>query len=213
MTMAAFDLAFDYRSPVIVLTDGYVAQMTGKVRLPAHAIRPGLPEWAVSGDAGHRGNVISSIYLSESELEDQNRRLLDKYARIGRAEQRADLFCADDADVLLVACNTPARMCKGAVSGLRAHGIKAGLFRPLTLWPFPIVASAPLLARARRVIVVEASAGQLEDELRLSMSRAGLTTVAPIERVNRYGGVIPSQEEIVEAVMNGESASVRGVCA
>jgi 2-oxoglutarate ferredoxin oxidoreductase subunit alpha/2-oxoisovalerate ferredoxin oxidoreductase alpha subunit len=198
LTLLAFDLSFAYRNPVIVAADGHVAQMTGRVRLPAFAVRPGLPAWAVSGDAAHRRNVIASIHLSEPELEAHNRHLIDKYRVMADAEQRADLFHCDDAEVLLVACNTPARTAKGAVAALRARGVKAGLFRPQTLWPFPIAALLPLLDRARRIVVVEASAGQLEDELRLALSHAAVTTPPTIDRVNRCGGMLPSQDEIVE---------------
>src|SRR4030095_12736493 len=137
-TMLAFERAFRYRTPVVLLCDGYLGQMTGKVRLPRTARRPGLPKWAVWGDREHRRNLVSSIHLSEADLEAHNRRLDRKYARITDDEQRADLYCCDDADVLLVAGNTPARMAKGAVETLRARGIRAGLFRPQTLWPFPI---------------------------------------------------------------------------
>jgi pyruvate/2-oxoacid:ferredoxin oxidoreductase alpha subunit len=154
----------------------------------------------VAGDAAHRSNVVTSIYLSEPELEARNLLLIDKYARIADAEQRADLFGCDDADVLLVACNTPARMAKGAVSELRARGVKAGLFRPITIWPFPVRALAPLLRRAQRIVVVEASHGQLEDELRLALSHADLAVPA-IDHVRRYGGMLPSQHEIVTAVL------------
>jgi pyruvate/2-oxoacid:ferredoxin oxidoreductase alpha subunit len=200
-TMLAFDLSFEYRNPVIVLADGYLAQMTGKVVLPAYAVAPGLPAWAVSGDAAHRRNVIASIHLVERELEEHNRRLVEKYRRIQEAEQRADLFQCDDADVLVVACNTPARMGKGAVRVLRARGVRAGLFRPQTLWPFPISLLEPLLERLRRIVVVEASAGQLEDELRLALSHAGVPHPPAIARVNRFGGILPSQEEIVAGVL------------
>jgi pyruvate/2-oxoacid:ferredoxin oxidoreductase alpha subunit len=200
-TMLAFDLSFEYRNPVIVLADGYLAQMTGKVVLPAYAVAPGLPAWAVSGDAAHRRNVIASIHLVERELEEHNRRLVEKYRRIQEAEQRADLFQCDDADVLVVACNTPARMGKGAVRVLRARGVRAGLFRPQTLWPFPISLLEPLLERLRRIVVVEASAGQLEDELRLALSHAGVGHPPAIARVNRFGGILPSQEEIVAGVL------------
>jgi pyruvate/2-oxoacid:ferredoxin oxidoreductase alpha subunit len=123
-------------------------------------------------------------------------------------EQRADLFRCEDADVLLVACNTPARMAKGAVETLRARGLRAGLFRPLTLWPFPTGALAPLLGRAERVVVVEASPGQLEDELRLAVSRAGLP-LPRVESVQHYGGVLPQQGEIVERVLASAPAIVR----
>jgi pyruvate/2-oxoacid:ferredoxin oxidoreductase alpha subunit/NAD-dependent dihydropyrimidine dehydrogenase PreA subunit len=198
-TMLAFELAFRYRNPVVVVADGYLGQMTGKVVLPEEAVRTGLPGWAVSGDAAHRRNLIASILLKETDQEAHNRKLIEKYARMADAEQRADLFCCDDADVLVVACNTPARMAKGAVRMLRAEGVAAGLFRPQTIWPFPVRQLLPLVGRARHLVVVEASDGQLEDELRLALSHAGVE--APdIGHVRRYGGILPSQREIVEAV-------------
>ncbi len=199
-TALAFDLAFKYRNPVIVAADGYLGQMTGKVSLPRRFVRPGLPAWAVSGDAAHRGNVMSSIYLEEADLEAHNTRLSEKYERMKEAEQRAELVACDDAEVLLVACNTPARMAKGAVRTLRERGIKAGLLRPQTLWPFPVAPLASVVARARRIVVVEASAGQLEDELRLAASHAGLA-LPRIEHVRHSGGVLPSHDEIVDEVL------------
>ncbi len=204
LTMLAFDLSFKYRNPVVVLCDGYLGQMTGKVALPTTMLKPGLPEWAVWGDAAHRRNLISSIHLDEADLEAHNLHLDAKYAAMAEAEQRADLFRCEDADVVVVACNTPARMAKGAVESLRQGGVRAGLFRPLTLWPFPIRALAPLLPKAERIVVVEASSGQLEDELRLAVSKAGLE--APrIENVRRRGGVLPQQAEIVERVLQGSA--------
>jgi pyruvate/2-oxoacid:ferredoxin oxidoreductase alpha subunit/NAD-dependent dihydropyrimidine dehydrogenase PreA subunit len=199
-TMLAFELSFRYRNPVIVAADGYLGQITGKVTLPRTMVVPGVPSWAVAGDAAHRGNVVASIHLSEAELEAHNERLIAKYDRITDAEQRADRFQCDDADVLLVACNTPARMAKGAVGALRARGVKAGLFRPITLWPFPIRELLPLAARAERIVVVEASHGQLEDELRLAMSHAGAPPPR-IQSIRRYGGMLPSQDEIVGRII------------
>jgi len=193
LTMTAFELSFRYRNPVVLLADGYLGQMTGKVRLPAAAVRPGMPGWAVAGDAAHRRNLISSIKLSEADLESHNLHLLDKYRRIAEAEQRVDLFRCEDAELLLVACNTPARMAKGAVQELRRQGVRAGLFRPVTLWPFPIRALLALLDGVQRLVVVEASAGQLEDELRLALSHAGAGGGLPITSVRRYGGVLPSE--------------------
>jgi 2-oxoglutarate ferredoxin oxidoreductase subunit alpha/2-oxoisovalerate ferredoxin oxidoreductase alpha subunit len=201
LTRLAFDLAFKYRNPVIVLADGYLGQMTGKVSLPLTLVEPGLPDWAVWGDRAHRRNLISSIYLAETDLEAHNLRLSEKYRCIAEAEQRADLFLCEDAEVLLLACNTPSRMAKGAVRALRERGIRAGLFRPLTLWPFPIGALEPLLTRVHRIVVVEASEGQLEDELRLALSHAGVSGSLPISHVRRCGGVLPAQDEIVEAVL------------
>ena len=188
----------------MLLCDGYLGQMTGKVALPTTMLKPGLPEWAVWGDAAHKGNLISSIQLEEKDLEAHNLHLDAKYAAIAEAEQRADLFRCEDAEVLVVACNTPARMAKGAVETLRKQGVRAGLFRPLTLWPFPVKALAPLLAKAKRIVVVEASSGQLEDELRLAVSKAGLPT-PQIDNVRRRGGVLPQQAEIVDRVLAGSA--------
>lgn len=199
MTMRAFDLSFLYRNPVIVLGDGYLGQMTGRVVLPATIVKPGLPAWAVWGDEAHRGNLISSILLDENDLEQHNLHLNRKYERM-RVEARAELFLCDDADDVVVACNMPARMAKGAVQQLRSEGVKAGLFRPQTLWPFPIDAFLPLLAHARRIVVVEASAGQLEDELRLALSHAGAHNLPEIASVRHYGGILPQQDEIVATV-------------
>ncbi len=200
LTMLAFDLAFRYRNPVVLLCDGYLGQMTGKVELPETMVTPGLPEWAVWGDRAHRRNLIASIQLSEPDLEEHNEHLERKYAEIAANEQRADLYRCDDAEVLIVACNTPSRMAKGAVETLRGQGIKAGLFRPLTLWPFPVRHLEGLLERARRIVVVEASSGgQLEDELRLGLSKAALSH-PPIENVRHSGGVLPQQTEIVDQV-------------
>jgi pyruvate/2-oxoacid:ferredoxin oxidoreductase alpha subunit/NAD-dependent dihydropyrimidine dehydrogenase PreA subunit len=209
LTALAFDLAEEYRSPVIVLADGYLGQMTGRVDLPEALVEPGLPAWAVAGDAGHRRNLVSSIFLSETDLEAHNEELIRKYARMAGREQRADVFMADDADVLLVAANTPARMAKGAVSALRERGVRAGLFRPVTLWPFPIDHLRPLLRRGVRLLVVEASFGQIEDELRLALSHAAIT--APIESLRHYGGVLPRAAEIVDAAL--ALASREGVLA
>jgi pyruvate/2-oxoacid:ferredoxin oxidoreductase alpha subunit len=208
LTILAFDIAFRYRNPVVILGDGYLGQMTGTVRLPEFVVKPGLPDWAVWGDKGHRGNLNCSIYLSEPDLEAHNVHLNSKYAAMTAAEQRSDLFETDDAEVLLVACNTPGRMAKGAVRDLRALGIKAGLFRPMTLWPFPIDALRPLLNRVRRIVVVEASNGQLEDEMRLAISHAGVHAPPVIDSVRRFGGILPQQGEIVDRVRRFEGKGV-----
>ena len=200
LTRLAFELSFRYRNPVVILGDGYLGQMTGVVRLPATLTQPGLPAWAVWGDREHRRNLISSILITEVELEAHNIHLNEKYAEIEAKEQRADLYRCDDADIILVACNTPARMAKGAVEVMREQGVKAGLFRPITLWPFPIDAFKPLLSHAKRIVVVEASPGQLQDELRLALSKADLDH-PPISSVQRYGGKLPEQVEIEARIL------------
>ena len=204
-TLLAFELAFEYRNPVIVVADGYLGQVTGRVELPRTFTKPGLPSWAVWGDASHRRNLVSSIHLSEPELEAHNLHLVAKYAEMSRREQRAELVHCEDADVVLVACNTPARMAKGAVETLRTRGVRAGLLRPQTLWPFPIRFLLPLLPRLQRLIVVEASHGQLEDELRLALSHAGVP-LPRIESLRSYGGVLPAEREIIDAVLGGVTA-------
>jgi pyruvate/2-oxoacid:ferredoxin oxidoreductase alpha subunit len=200
LTMLAFELAFRYRTPVVILADGHLGQMSGRVALPQGLVRPGLPAWAVWGDAGHRRNLHASILLREADQEAHNLRLIDKYHRIADAEQRAELYRCHDAEVLLVACNTPARAARGAVEALRAEGRPVGLFRPQTLWPFPIRPLLPLLERARRILVVEASDGQLEDELRLALSHAGVKAHFEIDHLQHHGGVLPTQREVVAAV-------------
>ncbi len=207
LAMLAFDKSFEYRNPVIIVGDGYLGQMTGRVTLPTEVRRPGLPSWAVYGDAAHRGNLNSSIDLDELRQEAYNVRLNEKYAMITQREQRAERFILKDAEWIILACNTPARMAKGAVHALRERGVAAGLFRPITLWPFPIEHLLPLLSHAKGLIVVEASSGQLEDELRLAMSHAGIAGGPRISHVRRLGGVLPSQREIVDHV--GGLAEVR----
>ena len=199
ISMMAFRLAFKYRNPVIVLVDGYLGQMTGKVNLPDHMVKPGIPDWAVYGDAGHRGNLISSIDLTEVDLEKRNERLCAKYESM-KDEARAECFMTDDAEILLVACNTPARIAKGAVQDLRDAGVKAGLFRPITVWPFPVEQIKAVLPHIKKLVVVEASAGQLEDEMRLELNKAGVEKFPEMSHVRRMGGMLPQQADVVAHV-------------
>jgi pyruvate/2-oxoacid:ferredoxin oxidoreductase alpha subunit len=208
LSIEAFRLAFKYRNPVVILVDGYLGQMTGKVILPDHIVKPGIPDWAVYGDNAHRGNLISSIDLTEMDLEKRNERLCAKYETM-KADAKSDSFLAGDAEVLLIACNTPARISKGAVQDLREAGIKAGLFRPITLWPFPVGQLMPLLPNAKQIVFVEASAGQLENEARLELSKAGVEKLPAISHVRRMGGMLPQQNEVVAHVKSiaGKGAS------
>jgi len=200
LTMLAFELTFKYRSPVVLLGDGYLGQMTGKVQLPDHMIKPGIPKWAVNGDAMHRGNLISSIYLSEADLETHNIYLNDKYRQMTENESRCETFMAEDAEILVIAANTPARASKGAVQDLRQKGIKAGLFRPITVWPFPVKQLMQELPHVKHVVVVEASNGQLEDEVRLALSNAGVTQLPAFSHVRHFGGMLPQQTEVLNHI-------------
>ncbi|MFN7966609.1 MAG: 4Fe-4S binding protein [Acidobacteriota bacterium] len=199
MTKDAFELAFKYRNPVVVAADGYLGQITGRVTLPTHMREPGLPDWAVWGDAEHRNNLMSSIFQDWNELEQHNEHICAKYREMERNEQRSSGYRLDDAETLVVACNCPARMAKAAVESLRREGVKVGLFQPLTIWPFPIDALLPLLSRAKHVVVVEASDGQLEDEMRLALQKANVTGIQ-ISHVRHMGGILPVPLEVVEHV-------------
>jgi len=199
-------LAFKYRNPVIIAGDGYLGQITGRVDLPAKMVVPGLPAWAVHGDRGHRANLINSFRLDESDLEEFNISLNDKYRRMAKNEQRAEQYLCEDADWLIVSSNTPARIAKGAVRTLREKGVKAGLFRPITLWPFPVDDLVPLLSQGKDIVMVEAGPGQLEDELRLALSYSKLDRRPYIDRVQRYGGVLPQPAEMIEKVIQLEAS-------
>jgi pyruvate/2-oxoacid:ferredoxin oxidoreductase alpha subunit/NAD-dependent dihydropyrimidine dehydrogenase PreA subunit len=206
LTIEAFALSFKYRNPVIIAADGYLGQITGRVNLPESMVQPGLPDWAVWGDAEHRDNLICSIFQDWVELEQHNENLSAKYRRMIRDEQRANLFQADDATTLIVACNTPARTAKAAVEKLRRDDVRVGLFQPVSIWPFPIDKLKPLLDRAKRIVMVEASDGQLEDELRLALQYAGVHDVE-IHHVRHMGGILPGEQEIT-----GKVRDVMGVC-
>jgi 2-oxoglutarate ferredoxin oxidoreductase subunit alpha/2-oxoisovalerate ferredoxin oxidoreductase alpha subunit len=204
-TMEAMRLSFKYRNPVIVLADGYLGQMTGRVTLPDHMIKPGRPSWAVWGDAEHRGNLGASILLDEHDLEKHNEHLNRKYQAMIDNEQRATSYGDDDASLLVIACNTPARMVKGAVEALRAEGRKVGAMQPITVWPFPINALRDRWGELNDILVVEASNGQLEDELRLAISHADLGGVK-IHNLRHMGGVLPTESEIVAKIREIEEA-------
>ncbi|MEZ4221559.1 MAG: 4Fe-4S binding protein [Polyangiaceae bacterium] len=201
LTMDAFELSFKYRNPVIVAADGYLGQITGRVTLPDSMLDPGLPDWAVWGDAEHRGNLNSSIFQDWTELERHNEHLCAKYRVMERDEQRSKTFRAEGAEVLVIACNTPARMAKAAVEQLRQENRNVGLFQPITLWPFPIDALRPLLSSARHVLVVEASDGQLEDEMRLAMHHADVSGVR-IHHLRHMGGILPDAQEVYDKVLS-----------
>lgn len=208
MTMSAFDLAFKYRNPVIIAGDGFLGQITGKVKLPKEIVQPGLPDWAVYGDHDHRGNLIASIQITESELEAKNFLLNKKYETIQIHEQRADEYYCDEAEILIIAANTPAQMAKAAVQQLRSQNISIGLYRPQTLWPFPIDQLMKRISKVRQIIVVEASNGQLEDELRLALAYQNLTHIPKIDHVRRFGGFLPQTQDIVTKVLQLEGVAL-----
>jgi pyruvate/2-oxoacid:ferredoxin oxidoreductase alpha subunit len=199
LTMEAFALSFKYRNPVIVAADGYLGQITGRVNLPDYMVESGLPDWAVYGDAAHRGNLLSSIFQDWVDLEKHNEKLSAKYRLMEKNEQRSKTYKVDGARTIVLACNTPARMAKAAVEQLRREGRPVGLFQPISVWPFPIDHLKPLLSHAERIVVVEASDGQLEDEMRLSLHHAGIAGTE-IHHLRHMGGILPTDQEVYDQV-------------
>jgi pyruvate/2-oxoacid:ferredoxin oxidoreductase alpha subunit/ferredoxin len=196
-TMLAFELSFKYRNPVVVAADGYLGQITGRVNLPDYMIKPGLPSWAVWGDAAHRDNLNTSIFQDFADLERHNFHISDKYREMIRNEQRAASYKAEGAKILVVASNSPAMTAKAAVERLHHDGLPVGLFQPVTIWPFPIDALRPILETVKDILVVEASDGQLEDEIRLAMHHAGIDGFR-FHQLHHMGGIMPEVSEIVD---------------
>jgi pyruvate/2-oxoacid:ferredoxin oxidoreductase alpha subunit len=161
-------------------------------------IQPGLPSWAVWGDAAHSSNLNSSIFQDFAELEKHNEHISAKYREMEKNEQRSTGYETEGAETLVIACNTPARMAKAAVERLRREGMSVGLFQPLSLWPFPIDHLRPLLEKAKDIFIVEASDGQLEDELRLALHRASVNNGFRFHHLHHMGGILPETEEVYE---------------
>jgi 2-oxoisovalerate ferredoxin oxidoreductase alpha subunit len=197
LTMTAFDLAFRYRNPAVVLADGMLGQIMEPLRLPERQRPPpDVAAWAVQGTAATRGNLLTSIYLDPDELETLNQRLQDKYALAAQREAQAELYRAEDAEVLLVAYGIASRVARTAVDHCRAAGIRAGLFRPITLFPLAVAELNRL--PARRIEVVELSEGQFRDDVRLAVHDR-----VPVGLVARMGGHLVSVEQILEAARGG----------
>ena len=191
LTMLAFDLADKYRNPAVVLCDGFVGQMVEAVELEdREAVAPEKP-WAVKGTAATRKNLITSIFLESDELEAHQRQMEVKYARARQEEPRHELYQAEDAEVLLVGYGIVSRVLRSAVEKARREGLRVGLFRPITLWPFPEKALAAAAAQAKKVLVVELSNGQMLEDVRLSLDGK-----VPVEFYGRVGGNVPTVEEV-----------------
>ena len=192
----AFDLADGYRMPVMILADGMLGQMMEPVVLPEPKTE--LPEkpWAVTGHRGERPhNVVNSLYLKPEELEDTNIERFERYERIKAAEQRAEEYLVDDADIVVVAFGASSRIARSAVNKAREKGIKAGLIRPITLWPFPVNAIGAAADRAKAILTVEMNMGQMVEDVRLAVCGR-----VPVEFFGRAGGIIPTPAETLAAI-------------
>ncbi|MBZ5550641.1 MAG: 3-methyl-2-oxobutanoate dehydrogenase subunit VorB [Acidobacteriia bacterium] len=196
LTVLAFELADKYRNPAIVLADGFIGQMMEPIELEYHEVR--LPErpWAVQGTPETRKNLISSIYLETDALEEHVRKLEAKYIRASQIEARHETLQTEDAEVLLVGYGITSRVLRSAVEMARREGLKAGLFRPITLWPFPAKALVEAANKVNRVLVVELSNGQMVEDVRLALNGK-----VPVEFYGRTGGNVPSVEEVHSQLM------------
>jgi 2-oxoglutarate ferredoxin oxidoreductase subunit alpha len=199
LTVLAFDLADRYRHIVIIAGDGLIGQMMEPAEMPEFRpirdIRTQAPDWALTGAQGRPKRVITSLYLQAEELEHVNQIIQEIEAEIRAKEQRWQELMVDDADYLVVAYGTVARIAQGAIRLAREKGLRVGLLRPITLWPFPYEAVARVAHRVQGVLVAEMSAGQMVDDVRLAVQSA-----APLQFFGRLGGVVPMPEEIVEAL-------------
>jgi pyruvate/2-oxoacid:ferredoxin oxidoreductase alpha subunit len=195
LTTLAFDLADRYRNPVVVLTDGFIGQMMEPVAFGAPRPVPAVPDWAVTGTAETRRNLVSSIYLEPDALESHVRKLEAKYREAERREARAECWRTEDAEFILVGYGIVGRVLKAVVEHARARGIRAGLFRPITLFPFPTETVRKLAAGAKAFVVVEMSTGQLINDVRLALEGR-----RPVEFFSRLGGNAPSAEEVLAFV-------------
>ena len=196
LTYIAFDLADRYRITVMVLSDAYIGQMMEPVQLPAKVLHGERKDWALYGDAPSRGNLVTSILMDPKLQSGHNWNLQKKYERMAQESCLWEETSCEDAQVLFVAYGITSRICQSAVKILRAKGVKAGLLRPKTLFPFPEKRLKELAGKGRLVIAAEMSNGQMaEDVERITAGRA------PVSRFLWLGGVIPSVEEIVQKTM------------
>ena len=191
LTILAFELADRYRNPAVVLADGFIGQMMEPLDLEYREIVAPPKPWAVQGTAESRKNLISSIYLEPDDLEAHQRRMEAKYIRAQQAEVRSEQYRTDDAEVLVVGYGIVSRVLRSAVDEARKHGIKVGLFRPITLWPFPSKELAAAGLRAEKILTVELSNGQMVDDVRLAINGK-----RPVEFYGRVGGNVPDVEEL-----------------
>lgn len=198
----AFTLAFKYRMPAMILSDGVIGQMMEKVVLPP--MKPRRTEeqileecpWAANGRKGMRKpNVITSLELKPEVMEVRNLHLQQKYQEIRENEVRYETKFMDDADYMIVAFGSAARIAEKAIEIARSQGLKVGLLRPITLWPFPEKEIAAAAKHVKGILVAEINAGQMIEDVRLAVN--GTT---PVEHYGRLGGIVPEPEEMVKVL-------------
>ncbi len=197
LMLLAFDLAEQYRHLVFVVADGLIGQMMEPAELPPmQEVRQARPDWALTGADGREPNIITSLELDAEGLEKVNLRLQERLKVIRAKEQRYTEMLTDDADLIVVGYGTAGRIAQTAVKQARAEGMKVGLFRPITLWPFPEKRLSALADQVDAFLVVEMNAGQMLDDVRLSAGGQ-----VPVSFYGRTGGVVPVPEEIYTSIV------------
>ena len=197
----AFELAFKYRNPAMILADGVIGQMMEKVVLPEPRPRRTEEEiiarcpWAATGRKGRKPNVITSLELDPAVMEQRNLHLQAKYAEIEANETRYEEIDCEDAEYLIVAFGSCARIAQKSMEHAREEGIKVGLFRPITLWPFPSKALAERAKAMKGILVVELNSGQMIEDVKLAVECR-----IPVEHFGRLGGIVPDPDEVIEAL-------------
>jgi 2-oxoisovalerate ferredoxin oxidoreductase alpha subunit len=195
LTVLAFELADKYRNPAVILADGFIGQMMEPLDPEYRDVVAPEKPWAVKGTPETRKNLISSIFLEPDDLEAHQRHLEDKYKQ-AQQEARWELYDTQDADILLVGYGITSRILRSAVEAARAEGHRVGLFRPISLWPFPSEALRKAAGGVHQVVVVELSNGQMVEDVRLALNGR-----IPVEFYGRTGGNVPSVEEIQTEVI------------
>ncbi len=203
LTMLAFELADRYRNPAVILADGALGQMMEAVELPARSAHLPPKDWAVTGEALTRGNLITSIYLRHEELEQHNEKLQEKYRRIEQEEVRWEESMTEDAEFLLIGYGISSRVARATAENARSQGMKVGVLRPISLYPFPSKRLEELSAGVRAILVVELSYGQLLEDVRLAVGGR-----VPVRLLGRAGGMIPTEEEVFAAISKMEKECV-----
>lgn len=203
MTALAFELAEKYRMPAMLLADGTMGQMMEPVELPEESENTTDKPWAVTGtDMKREHNIINSLYLKPEELEQKNIERYERYKLIEETEARYESFMMDDAEYCVVAFGIAARVAKNAVVAARKEGIKVGMIRPITVWPFPKAPLAEAADKVRAFISVELSMGQMIEDIRLATD-----CKKPVYLCNRVGGMIPSPEQVLEKIKEVKGGS------
>ena len=196
LTVLAFDLAEKYRHLVIVAADGQIGQIMEPAELPPmREVRKRRPDWALTGAKGREKNIITSIYLTGEEMEAYNNKVQARLAEIKKHEQRWVEHRTDDAVLLVIGYGTAGRIALSAVEAAREEGIKVGLLRPLTLYPFPEHRVSELADRMEGCLVVEMNAGQMLEDVRLAVGGQ-----IPVGFYGRMGGIVPMPDEILDAI-------------